>query len=122
MLAALWSETYVNPEVLRKYILETRKALGDRPDKPEFIETLPKRGYRFIASVTDEIVAEPTDSPTSLPTKEHASEETVEAEATPLALEGSSAKAKLSKLAIILELAYLALAAIGANVARGRTA
>ena len=43
---ALWLKTYVNPEVLRKYILEIRKALGDRPDKPEFVETLHKRGYR----------------------------------------------------------------------------
>jgi len=32
-------------------IQEIRKALVDRPDKPEFIETLPKRGYRFIAPV-----------------------------------------------------------------------
>src|ERR1700756_3868536 len=58
ILDALWSETYVNPEVLRKYILEVRKALGDRPDKPEFIETLPKRGYRFVAPVVDESTAE----------------------------------------------------------------
>ena len=58
ILEALWAETYVNPEVLRKYILEVRKALGDRPDKPEFIETLPKRGYRFVAPVVDENKAE----------------------------------------------------------------
>ena len=61
MLEALWPETYVNPEILRKYILEIRKTLGDRSDKPEFIETLPKRGYRFIAPVTDESAAEPPD-------------------------------------------------------------
>ena len=53
ILEALWPETYVNPEVLRKYILEIRKTLGDRPDKPEFIETLPKRGYRFVAPVVE---------------------------------------------------------------------
>jgi DNA-binding winged helix-turn-helix (wHTH) protein len=41
ILEALWPETHVNPEVLRKYILEIRKALGDRPDNPEFIETVP---------------------------------------------------------------------------------
>ncbi len=35
ILEALWSETYVNPEVFRKYIQEIRKALGDRPDKPD---------------------------------------------------------------------------------------
>ena len=54
MLEAIWSEVYVNPEVLRKYILEIRKALGDRPDDPRFVETVPKRGYRFIAPVHDE--------------------------------------------------------------------
>src|SRR5215471_11038225 len=61
ILEALWSETYVNPEVIKKYILEVRKTLGDRPDNPEFIETLPKRGYRFIAPITDESLAEPQD-------------------------------------------------------------
>ena len=57
ILEALWPETYVNPEVIKKYILGIRKALGDRPDKPEFIETLPKRGYQFVAAVTDDAVA-----------------------------------------------------------------
>ena len=46
--------TYVNQEVLRKYILEIRKALGDKPENPEFIQTITKRGYRFIASVRDD--------------------------------------------------------------------
>ena len=44
LLEALWPETYVNQEVLRKYILEIRKVLGDRPEKPAFIETVTKRG------------------------------------------------------------------------------
>jgi DNA-binding winged helix-turn-helix (wHTH) protein len=54
VLEKLWPETYVNPEVFRKYILDIRKILGDRPDKPEFIETATKRGYRFIAPVIDD--------------------------------------------------------------------
>ena len=37
MLEAIWADTYVNPEVLRKYILEIRKALGDKTDDPQFI-------------------------------------------------------------------------------------
>jgi TolB-like protein/DNA-binding winged helix-turn-helix (wHTH) protein/Tfp pilus assembly protein PilF len=32
-------------------INKLRDALGDSPDKPQFIETLPRRGYRFIAPV-----------------------------------------------------------------------
>ena len=60
LLESLWPETYVNQEVLRKYILEIRKALGDKPDNPEFIETITKRGYRFVATVTeDDPAAEP---------------------------------------------------------------
>jgi DNA-binding winged helix-turn-helix (wHTH) protein/tetratricopeptide (TPR) repeat protein len=52
LLTAIWPETYVQPEVLRRYILEIRRVLGDQPEAPRFIETVPKRGYRFIAEVT----------------------------------------------------------------------
>jgi tetratricopeptide (TPR) repeat protein len=54
ILEALWPETYVQPEVLRKYILEIRKVLGDRLDRPMFVETIPKRGYQFVAVVSEE--------------------------------------------------------------------
>src|ERR1700739_1866091 len=53
LLEALWPETYVNQEVLRKYILEIRKALADRHKNPAFIATVTKSGYRFIPPVTD---------------------------------------------------------------------
>jgi DNA-binding winged helix-turn-helix (wHTH) protein/tetratricopeptide (TPR) repeat protein len=52
LLQAQWAETFVQPEVLRKYVLEIRKALRDSPATPRFVETLPKRGYQFIAPVT----------------------------------------------------------------------
>jgi predicted ATPase len=52
LLEALWPETYVQPQVLRTYVLELRKLLGDDPSRPQFIETVPKRGYRFLAPVT----------------------------------------------------------------------
>src|SRR5215471_12933140 len=53
ILEAVWTDTHVNPEVVKKAVLEIRRVLGDRPDRPEFIETLRKRGYQFIAAVTD---------------------------------------------------------------------
>jgi predicted ATPase len=53
LLDALWPETYVQPQVLRTYILELRKVLGDDAGQPRFIQTLPKRGYCFVAQVTD---------------------------------------------------------------------
>ena len=58
LLDTIWPETYVNPEILRKYILDIRKALGDSFREPMFIETHPKRGYRFIAPVEDHSVTE----------------------------------------------------------------
>src|SRR5580700_8835176 len=53
LLDALWPETFVQPQVLRTYVLDLRKALGDDADNPRYIQTLPKRGYCFVAPVTD---------------------------------------------------------------------
>jgi predicted ATPase/DNA-binding winged helix-turn-helix (wHTH) protein len=53
LLDKLWPETFVQPQVLRTYMLELRKVLGDDAGQPRFIQTLPKRGYRFVAEVTE---------------------------------------------------------------------
>lgn len=53
LLDALWPETYVQPQVLRTYMLELRKVLGDDAAEPHFIQTLPKRGYCFVATVSE---------------------------------------------------------------------
>jgi DNA-binding winged helix-turn-helix (wHTH) protein len=54
LLEALWPETYVQPEILKTYIRDIRKILGDDPRAPRFIQTRARRGYRFIAPVSDE--------------------------------------------------------------------
>jgi len=48
----LWTGTIVSYEALTVTINKIRRALQDNPHKPEFIETLPKKGYRLIAPVT----------------------------------------------------------------------
>src|SRR5277367_5576866 len=53
LLEALWPETYVQPQVLRTYVLELRKVFGDDAGNARFIETVPKRGYRFIAPLAE---------------------------------------------------------------------
>ena len=108
LLEALWPETHVNPEVLRKYILEIRKALGDRPDNPEFIETVPKRGYRFVAPVIDESAAGKPDVPTSHATEEDATEEDIGLPTAPSEQAGSFVKRRLWKLAILAMLVVVA--------------
>ena len=113
ILEALWPDTYVNPEVLRKYILEIRKALGDRPNNPDFIETLPKRGYQFIAVVTDGSTAEPPAVLTSRATEERGTEENGGPATVPSEQESSSGKRGLWKLALIAVLAVVAAAGVG---------
>ena len=49
LLRAGWAKTHVSDGVLKVIILEIRRALGDDPAAPSFIETVPRRGYRFIA-------------------------------------------------------------------------
>src|SRR5262245_44794145 len=53
LLEKLWPDTFVQPEVLKSQILDVRAALGDKPKEPRFIETISRRGYRFIAPVRD---------------------------------------------------------------------
>jgi predicted ATPase len=53
LLDKLWPETYVQPQVLRTYVLELRKLLGDSVDSPRFIRTVPGRGYWFLAQVEE---------------------------------------------------------------------
>ena len=66
LLDALWPKTYVQPEVLKSHIAAIRALLGDDARKPLFIETLSRRGYRFIAPVTEGASA-PDVARTNLP-------------------------------------------------------
>src|SRR5689334_3491825 len=52
LLRAGWANTHVSDGVLKVNILEIRRALGDDPAAPRFIETVSRRGYRFIAART----------------------------------------------------------------------
>jgi TolB-like protein len=51
LLQRLWPDTVVEEGSLTSHISLLRKALGEDPKAQGFIETLPKRGYRFVASV-----------------------------------------------------------------------
>ena len=65
LLEAAWSGRVIEPQAVRKHILEVRTALGDRPKNSLFIETVTKRGYRFIAPVSEHVVSGAAVSGTS---------------------------------------------------------
>jgi hypothetical protein len=51
LIEALWPRGYVNEEALSRAVNELRGLLGDDARTPEFIRTIPKKGYRLIANV-----------------------------------------------------------------------
>jgi DNA-binding winged helix-turn-helix (wHTH) protein len=53
LLDMVWPEVTVGDASLTVAVGELRDALGDHPEQPVFIETIPRRGYRMIADVTD---------------------------------------------------------------------
>ena len=52
LFAAVWNDTIVSDDALTSCIQELRRALDDDARQPRFIETRPRRGYRFIARLT----------------------------------------------------------------------
>jgi predicted ATPase len=51
LLDAVWQDVEVSPGSLNQAILELRQALGDDAREPRFIETVHRRGFRFVARV-----------------------------------------------------------------------
>ena len=51
LLEALWPGANVTDNALAQAVSELRDALGDEPKSPQFIKTVARRGYRFIARV-----------------------------------------------------------------------
>ena len=51
LLDAVWPETTVNDVALMICIRELRQAFGDDPRAPRFIETMHRRGYRFVGDL-----------------------------------------------------------------------
>jgi len=53
LLNAIWPQTCVEENNIDRNISILRKALGERYVSPRYIETVPRVGYRFVASVTE---------------------------------------------------------------------
>ena len=53
LMDAVWPETFVEEVSLARNISQVRKILSDSQDGREFIETIPKRGYRFVAHIEE---------------------------------------------------------------------
>jgi TolB-like protein/DNA-binding winged helix-turn-helix (wHTH) protein/tetratricopeptide (TPR) repeat protein len=59
LLRDVWRDAFVEEANLNYTVSVLRKALGDRPDRPTYIETVSKHGYRFIAPVRSAVPSSP---------------------------------------------------------------
>ena len=75
LVRRLWPEgTFVDfDRGLNKAVLHLREALGDSAEHPQFIETLPRKGYRFVAPVTQDLPEVSTASTNPIPERDSGS-------------------------------------------------
>ena len=53
LMSRVWPDSYVEETNLAQHISALRKVLGEREQGGQYIETVPKRGYRFVAQVRE---------------------------------------------------------------------
>src|ERR1035441_2274352 len=66
LMKAVWPDTFVEEGALTRNISLIRKTLGDMGDEAAYIETIPRRGYRFVAPVRM-FVVEPAGAAAATP-------------------------------------------------------
>ena len=69
LLDQVWGRV-TSEEVLTRCISELRSVLGDDRDRPRYIQTVPKRGYKLLESVVPKVATRPTvNEPAARPTE-----------------------------------------------------
>ena len=54
LIGRVWPDTAVSDHSLSEAVRALRRVLGDDPKDPTYVQTMPRRGYRFVAEVTEE--------------------------------------------------------------------
>lgn len=52
LMRTVWADTFVTDDVLTRSISELRKVFADDPKRPQYIQTIPKSGYRLLIPAT----------------------------------------------------------------------
>ena len=85
LLEAIWHDVVVTEDSLVHAISVLRRALADEPNQPHYVQTIPRRGYRFVAPVRAVAEREPNVAAVSF------SESPIPAIAVPAAASAASA-------------------------------
>ena len=78
LMNEVWPEEFVEEGNLAQHIFMLRKALGETSDSPRYIETVPRRGYRFLG-----LVRQHNDGPPPTPSQPQRLQAEVEASRPP---------------------------------------
>jgi len=70
LLSKVWPDTFVEELTLAQNISTLRKALGDDKSDSKYIQTVPRKGYRFIAPVIQLDEAHAAPAPGNVPAKQ----------------------------------------------------
>ena len=54
LLERVWPGVFIEEGNLSRHIFNLRQVLGDSPEGRKYIETIPRRGYRFVAAVHED--------------------------------------------------------------------
>ncbi len=60
LIDAVWGQAHVSDTALKEAVFLIRRALDDDPKRPSYVQTVHRRGYRFVAPVETEVPAEPS--------------------------------------------------------------
>jgi len=67
LLDAVWPGMAIEPQAVKSKVFHVRRVLGDDSRQPRFIETVQRRGYRFVAAIegngTQPVIASPRSTP-----------------------------------------------------------
>jgi DNA-binding winged helix-turn-helix (wHTH) protein/TolB-like protein/Tfp pilus assembly protein PilF len=69
LMKRVWPSTYVEEGNLTQNISLLRKALGESPGGVQFIETVPRRGYRFVGDISEAWDGIPSNGPAAVTTE-----------------------------------------------------
>jgi Tol biopolymer transport system component/DNA-binding winged helix-turn-helix (wHTH) protein len=101
LLKIVWPGTFVSEETLTQNISTLRKALGDTSENPEYIATIPRRGYQFIGTLRETAARDPA---AFVENRAASSEETF-AKAAPSWMRRRRLRIALTATAIVISLA-----------------
>jgi transcriptional activator of cad operon len=108
LLNQVWSEVIVTPDSVYQAVASLRRLLGDDPKQPTYIATVPRLGYRMVATVSpwaDQPIAQTGSSRAS--DSEHPTPATTDAPTPGPRLRAGFTRAAVAAVSLALVVAFL---------------